>query len=247
LDTIANVANEDMRPYVRDLLGAFLFSGDDVQKKVKVLSGGERARLSIARLLLEPTNFLVMDEPTNHLDISSKEILKDALTSFSGALILVSHDRDFLQGITEKTIEFTDEGTKEYLGDIDYYLDKRNIVDITEIDLEKVPKGNTSDSTKDKSDSQQRRIRLKELEKEKRRIEREIEETEKNISIFESKMLELDTSFSNPEIYNDSEKIAQLKLDYNNLESNLQISMDKWTELSIELEETIEEISIHQT
>ncbi len=247
LDTIANVANEEMRPYVRDLLGAFLFSGDDVQKKVKVLSGGERARLSIARLLLEPTNFLVMDEPTNHLDISSKEILKDALTSFSGALILVSHDRDFLQGITEKTIEFTEDGTKEYLGDIDYYLDKRNMVDISEIDLEKVPKGNTVDVTKDKSDSQQRRIRLKELEKDKRRIEREIKETEENIAGYETRMKELDESFSVPEIYNDADKIAQLKVEYNDLENNLQVSMDKWTELSIELEETIEEISIHQT
>jgi ATP-binding cassette subfamily F protein 3 len=188
-----------------------------------------------------------MDEPTNHLDISSKEILKDALTSFSGALILVSHDRDFLQGITEKTIEFTDDGTKEYLGDIDYYLDKRNIVDISEIDLEKVPKGYANDGTKDKSDSQQRRIRLKELEKEKRRIEREIEETESNISNFEAKMRDLDECFSDPEIYNDSEKIAQLKFEYKDLENKLQLSMDKWTELSIELEETLEEISIHQT
>lgn len=247
LDTIANVANEDMRPYVRDLLGAFLFSGDDVQKKVKVLSGGERARLSIARLLLEPTNFLVMDEPTNHLDISSKEILKDALLSFSGALILVSHDRDFLQGITEKTIEFTVEGTKEYLGDIDYYLDKRNIEDISEIDLEKVPKGNNEEVVKEKSDSQQRRIRLKELEKEKRRIEREITETEKNIEDSENRLKELDESFSEPDIYNDNELIGKLKIEYSNIESIITESMDNWTNLSVELESTIAEITIHQT
>ena len=247
LDTIANIANEDMRPYVRDLLGAFLFSGDDVQKKVKVLSGGERARLSIARLLLEPTNFLVMDEPTNHLDISSKEILKDALLSFTGALILVSHDRDFLQGITEKTIEFTDEGTKEYLGDIDYYLDKRNIKDISEIELEKVPKGSSLDVGKEKSDSQQRRIRLKELEKEKRRVEREISETEKNINSSETRLKELDLSFSNPEVYNNSELIAELKVEYNGIEISISSSMNKWTNLSVELEEISEEITSHQT
>lgn len=247
LDTIANVANEDMRPYVRDLLGAFLFSGDDVQKKVKVLSGGERARLSIARLLLEPTNFLVMDEPTNHLDISSKEILKDALKSFSGALILVSHDRDFLQGITDRTIEFTEQGTKEYLGDIDYYLDKREFSDITEIDLEKVPKNNNDSYEKEKSDSQQKRLKLKELEKNKRKIEREISETENNISDYEEKMNDLDEGFSNPDIYNDPERVSNLKIEYSQLETKLNESMEKWTELNTKLDETLSEISIHQT
>ncbi|MCB0702216.1 MAG: ABC-F family ATP-binding cassette domain-containing protein [Candidatus Kapaibacterium sp.] len=247
LDTIANVANEDIRPYVRDLLGAFLFSGDDVQKKVKVLSGGERARLSIARLLLEPTNFLVMDEPTNHLDISSKEILKDALKSFSGALILVSHDRDFLQGITDRTIEFTEQGTKEYLGDIDYYLDKREFSDITEIDLEKVPKNNNDCYEKEKSDSQQKRLKLKELEKTKRKIEREISETENNISDFEEKMNDLDEGFSNPDIYNDPERVSNLKIEYSQLETKLNESMEKWTELNTKLDETLSEISIHQT
>lgn len=247
LDTIANVANEDMRPYVRDLLGAFLFSGDDVQKKVKVLSGGERARLSIARLLLEPTNFLVMDEPTNHLDISSKEILKDALLSFSGALILVSHDRDFLQGITERTIEFSEEGTKEYLGDIDYYLDKRKFGDISEIDLQKVPKSNSTEIVKDKSDSQQRRIRLKELEKDKRRIEREITETEENISKSELRIEELDSSFSDPEVFNNPDAITSLKQEYSDLERKLSEYLDKWTELNLELESTQEELINHQT
>lgn len=247
LDTIANVANEDMRPYVRDLLGAFLFSGDDVQKKVKVLSGGERARLSIARLLLEPTNFLVMDEPTNHLDISSKEILKDALKSFSGALILVSHDRDFLQGITDRTIEFTEQGTKEYLGDIDYYLDKREFSDITEINLEKVPKNNNDSYEKEKSDSQQKRLKLKELEKNKRKIEREISETENKISDFEEKMNDLDEGFSNPDIYNDPERVSNLKIEYSQLETSLNESIEKWTELNTKLDETLSEISIHQT
>lgn len=244
LDTIANVANEDMRPYVRDLLGAFLFSGDDVLKKVRVLSGGERARLSIARLLLEPTNFLVMDEPTNHLDISSKEILKDALLSFTGALILVSHDRDFLQGITEKTIEFTDEGTKEYLGDIDYYLEKRNIEDISEIDLEKVPKGNNYNS-KEVSDSQNRRIRLKELEKDKRKLEREIEVSEKNISKYEKRKTELDKEFAIPEIYNEPEKINKLREEYSNLEKKLNAELEKWSNHNNDLESVIEEITTH--
>ena len=246
LDTIANVANEEMRPYVRDLLGAFLFSGDDVQKKVKVLSGGERARLSIARLLLEPTNFLVMDEPTNHLDISSKEILKDALLSFKGALILVSHDRDFLQGITEKTIEFTENGTKEYLGDIDYYLDKRNIEDISEIDLEHVPKSNNENSSNSISNSQQRRQLLKELEKSRKQIERKISEIEESISILEVRKSELDEIFADPKFYEDPANVSDLKTEYSQLDSQIADYMENWGTLNEEYEKINEEIISHQ-
>jgi ATP-binding cassette subfamily F protein 3 len=234
-----------MRPFVRDLLGAFLFSGDDVLKKVKVLSGGERARLSIARLLLEPTNFLVMDEPTNHLDISSKEILKDALLNYTGALILVSHDRDFLQGITEKTIEFTEDGTMEYLGDIDYYLEKRKINDISEIDLEKVPKGNNIDGAKEQSNSQNRRAILKELERDKRKLDKEIDLAEQNIAKLEERKDALDAEFANPEIYDNPEKIATARKEYEELEANILIELDKWSEYSHKLENIMEQIATH--
>ena len=126
-ETIDDVAMGDMRLKIRAILGAFLFSNDDMDKKVAVLSGGEKSRLVIAKLLLEPYNVLILDEPTNHLDMRSKDVLKTALLHYDGTLIVVSHDRDFLQGLTDKVIEVRDGGIKEYIGDIQYYLEKRNM------------------------------------------------------------------------------------------------------------------------
>ncbi len=138
-ETMINAADEKTRSKVRDMLGSFLFRGDDVDKKVKVLSGGERNRLALCKLLLQPFNVLVMDEPTNHLDIKSKNVLKSALENFEGTLLLVSHDRDFLQGLTNKVYEFKDRKIKEYLGDIDYYLGERKALDMREIEKSEAP------------------------------------------------------------------------------------------------------------
>lgn len=132
LDTMIDAANEKNRSRVRDILGSFLFRGDEVEKFVRVLSGGERNRLALAKLLLQPFNVLVMDEPTNHLDIKSKNVLKDALKNFGGTLLLVSHDRDFLQGLTNKVYEFKDHHIKEYLGDVNYFLEQRNLQNLRE-------------------------------------------------------------------------------------------------------------------
>src|SRR5690554_4027716 len=132
LDTMIDAANETNRSKVRDILGSFLFRGEEAEKYVRVLSGGERNRLALAKLLLQPFNVLVMDEPTNHLDIKSKNVLKDALKRFEGTLLLVSHDRDFLQGLTNKVYEFKDHHIKEYLGDIDYFLEQRNLQNLRE-------------------------------------------------------------------------------------------------------------------
>jgi ATP-binding cassette subfamily F protein 3 len=134
LDTMIDAANETNRSKVRDILGSFLFGGDEVDKFVKVLSGGERNRLALAKLLLQPLNVLVMDEPTNHLDIKSKNVLKQALQQFEGTLLLVSHDRDFLQGLTHKVYEFKDAKIREYLGDIQFYLDQRAAQDFRAIE-----------------------------------------------------------------------------------------------------------------
>ena len=138
LQTMEDSATEKNRSKVRDILGSFLFRGSEVDKYVKVLSGGERNRLALAKLLLLPFNVLIMDEPTNHLDIKSKNVLKEALKRFEGTLILISHDRDFLQDLSEIVYEFKDKNIKEYIGDIDYYLDKRNIGDIREIEMKKI-------------------------------------------------------------------------------------------------------------
>ncbi|MBU2525653.1 MAG: ABC-F family ATP-binding cassette domain-containing protein [Bacteroidetes bacterium] len=134
LETMENAANDTNRSKVRDMLGSFLFRGDDVHKKVKVLSGGERNRLALCKMLLQPINVLVMDEPTNHLDIKSKNILKQALHHFDGTLILISHDRDFLQGLTNKVYEFKNHTIKEYLGDIQFFLDQRKVDDFRAIE-----------------------------------------------------------------------------------------------------------------
>jgi len=140
LDTMIDAANESNRIKVRDILGSFLFRGDEVEKYVRVLSGGERNRLALAKLMLQPLNVLVMDEPTNHLDIKSKNVLKEALKKFEGTLILVSHDRDFLQGLSNIVYEFKDQKIKEYLGDIDYYLEQRNVENLREVERRTVVK-----------------------------------------------------------------------------------------------------------
>lgn len=148
LDTMIDAANMSNRSRVRDILGSFLFRGDEVEKFVRVLSGGERNRLALAKLMLQPFNVLVMDEPTNHLDIQSKNVLKEALDRFEGTLVLVSHDRDFLQGLTNKVYEFKDHQIKEYLGDINYFLEQRNLQNLREAEKKTViaqkPKENRS-------------------------------------------------------------------------------------------------------
>lgn len=137
LDTMFHAADDTNRMKIRDILGSFLFRGDDVDKKVKVLSGGERNRLALAKMLLSDFNVLVMDEPTNHLDIKSKNVLKKALQQFEGTLIIVSHDRDFLQGLTDKVYEFKNKNIKEYLGDIDFYLEQRAVANFREMEQQK--------------------------------------------------------------------------------------------------------------
>lgn len=178
LDTMIDAANETNRTKVRDILGSFLFRGDDVEKYVRVLSGGERNRLALAKLMLQPFNVLVMDEPTNHLDIKSKNVLKEALKKFEGTLILVSHDRDFLQGLANKVYEFKDQKIKEYLGDIDFYLDQRNVDNLREVEKRTVVKDTSKASNKQSYEDQKK---LKSLQNKLSNIEAKISALEKEI------------------------------------------------------------------
>ena len=178
LDTMIDAANETNRSRVRDILGAFLFRGEEVDKYVRVLSGGERNRLALAKLLLQPFNVLVMDEPTNHLDIKSKNVLKEALKKFQGTLILVSHDRDFLQGLTDTVYEFKDQKLKKYLGNIDYYLEQRNVENLREVEKRQVIKQEPKESNKDTYESQKK---LKSLNNKLSNIESKINQLEKEI------------------------------------------------------------------
>ncbi|MEM5564148.1 ABC-F family ATP-binding cassette domain-containing protein [Psychroserpens sp. AS72] len=178
LDTMIDAANETNRSKVRDILGSFLFRGDEAEKYVRVLSGGERNRLALAKLMLQPLNMLVMDEPTNHLDIKSKNVLKEALKKFEGTLILVSHDRDFLQGLTNNVYEFKDQKIKEYLGDIDFYLEERNVENLREVEKRTVIKETPKETNKQ---SYQDQKKLKSLNNKLSNIESKINALEKDI------------------------------------------------------------------
>ena len=217
LQTMIDSANETNRSKVRDVLGSFLFKGDDVEKYVRVLSGGERNRLALAKLLLQPFNVLVMDEPTNHLDIKSKSVLKQALVKFDGTLILVSHDRDFLQDLTNKVYEFKSQNIKEYLGDIDFYLNQRKIEDFREIEK------------KDKVISVKKNKNIDSL------IERDLK---KKISNIESKIsrLENEISIIDKDLEEDYEKTISRDNFFSNYEkkkSDLDSLMKKWEKLSL--------------
>ena len=224
LQTMEDSATEKNRSKVRDILGSFLFRGKEVDKYVKVLSGGERNRLALAKLLLLPFNVLIMDEPTNHLDIKSKNVLKEALKRFEGTLILISHDRDFLQGLSEIVYEFKDKNIKEYIGDIDYYLDKRNIGDIREIERKE---NNVSPKKMDK-DSYKKMKKINSLNNKIKRVETDIIELEENI-----KKNNLDLE-QNPSDY-DEKFFEEYELRKNKLAS----SISKWEDLQKQLEKLL--------
>ena len=217
LQTMIDSANETNRSKVRDVLGSFLFKGDDVEKYVRVLSGGERNRLALAKLLLQPFNVLVMDEPTNHLDIKSKSVLKQALVKFDGTLILVSHDRDFLQNLTNKVYEFKSQKIKEYLGDIDYYLNQRKIEDFREI--EKKDKVISLKKNKNINNSKDRELkkRISNIESKISKLENEISVIDKDLENDYQKTISRNNFFSN----------------YEKKKSDLDLLMKKWEELSL--------------
>jgi ATP-binding cassette subfamily F protein 3 len=225
LDTMIDAANETNRRRVRDILGSFLFRGDDVDKKVKVLSGGERNRLALSKLLLQPFNVLVMDEPTNHLDIQSKNVLKAALQNFDGTLILVSHDRDFLDGLSEKVYEFRNHKLKEYLGDINYYLEQRSLDSLREAE-KKDPKEKIHKSTSGLKN---------ELQKKKRSIQNKISNTESKINAIEKQLAQWDVALA--ENYDETVSDATFFDNYQSKKEELKVSMQRWEKLQEELDQ----------
>ena len=187
LETMENAATDTNRSKVRDMLGSFLFRGDDVEKKVKVLSGGERNRLALCKLLLQPINVLVMDEPTNHLDIKSKNVLKAALQKYEGTLLLVSHDRDFLQGMSNIVYEFKDQKIKEYLGDINFFLEQRNLENMREVEKKDIakkeePKESNKVSYEDQKKSKSLQNRLSKIESQIKQLEIDIQNDDKALA-----------------------------------------------------------------
>ena len=228
LDTMIDAANEKNRSRVRDILGSFLFRGDEVDKYVRVLSGGERNRLALAKLLLQPFNVLVMDEPTNHLDIKSKNVLKDALKSFEGTLLLVSHDRDFLQGLTNKVYEFKDHHIKEYLGDIDYFLEQRNLQNLREAEKRTV----VSEVKEKRSAGEEY-----EIQKKLKSAKNKLSNVESSISSLEKEIATIDTDL----LINYEETIAKPHFfdKYQEKKKKLKKLMEEWEIL----QETLEALS----
>ena len=231
-ETIDNVAKGDIRLRINDILGAFMFGGEASDKKVKVLSGGERTRLAMIKLLLEPVNLLILDEPTNHLDLVSKEVLKEAIKAFDGTAIIVSHDREFLDGLVEKVYEFGEGKVREHLGGIYDFLQSKKIDSLTMLELSKnvsSPESEPVEKTENKLNYAER----KELQKQLNRIEKAIKETEKDIEKYETRVKELEEILLKPEHASDMGLINE----YTNITAQLEKANEKWLELSEEKEQ----------
>jgi len=244
-DTIDRVAVGDIRLKIRDILGAFMFGGEASDKKVKVLSGGERTRLAMIKLLLEPVNFLILDEPTNHLDMRSKDVLKDAIREFDGTVIVVSHDREFLDGLVTKVYEFGGGLVKEHLGGIYDFLQKKKIEHLNELNIDN-PTIKLSDSkTKSEAESKDAELRndtspssklsyeaQKELNKKQKKLEKQVVECETTIEETESAIAILEAKMATPEGASDMalyEKHQKLKQQLNDV-------VEEWERVSMELD-----------
>nr|WP_106781559.1 ABC-F family ATP-binding cassette domain-containing protein [Lysinibacillus timonensis] len=216
---------------IRTILGQFLFSGEDVKKPVNSLSGGEKARLALAKLMMQKSNLLVLDEPTNHLDLDSKEVLENALIDYPGTLLFVSHDRYFINRIATKVIELSSTGAFEYLGDFDYYLEKKQ-------ELEELAqmKATASRSTETNTTKSTTSLIDKETKKRERQIRRSIEQIEKDMADLEVKIKIFEEDLCNPDIYPDHEKVAQIQASLEDLKSNYEELELQWIELNEELE-----------
>ena len=214
LQIMEDAATDGNRARVRDMLGSFLFGGDAADKKAKVLSGGERNRLALCKLLLSPFNVLIMDEPTNHLDIASKNVLKEALRNFNGTLILVSHDRDFLQGLTSTVYGFKDKEIKEYLGDIDYFLEQHKIENLREAEKRTVVKVAKETSKKDSNQlSRDQEKELKKLNNKLSKIETEIADLEREIAKIDLELAENYEEVSSKPNFFEKYKAKKIQLD----------------------------------
>ena len=233
-ETIDDVATGDMRTRVRNLLGQFLFGGDTIDKKVKVLSGGEKSRLALAKLLLEPVNLLVLDEPTNHLDMQSKDILKSALLQYDGTLIVVSHDRDFLQGLTDKVWEFKNHMIKEHEGDVYNFLETRKLESLKQLEVKSVTSKQSEDATSlGKLDYERRKL----IEKEARKQRSLIEKQESLILKLEQKIADIDAILSNPEGHSQKVNSGELFKEYEDLKVDLEKAMQCWETMHSELDQ----------
>jgi ATP-binding cassette subfamily F protein 3 len=222
LETMEDSSPPEMRTKIRSILGAFLFSGSDAEKKVSVLSGGERARLALACLLLNPFNLLVLDEPTNHLDMLSKDVLKKALLEYDGTLIVVSHDREFLQGLTEKTLEFRDRKLFEYLGDVNFFLEKRDLQNMREVEKINVPVVEKIQTPVVSNE-------------EKKRLQKNVQQSERKIQEFEKEIAKMENEMASPGYFERTD-ISKLTDKYHSVKKQLEDTLELWENAVSEIE-----------
>ncbi len=235
-ETMLNAAPPEMRTRTRAILGAFMFSGDDATKKVSVLSGGERARLALACMMLQPFNLLVLDEPTNHLDMISKNVLKEAIMQFDGTIIIVSHDRDFLAGLTNRTIEFRDKKLHEYLGDINYFLEKRQLDNMREVEQKtksSEPFALSNEPSRNGTQPKAQSSKLNDVDKSK--FEKAIKVSERRIADLEKEIATMNKRMGESDFYM-SKDSAQYIAKYDKLKKELETEMERWEEVAAALE-----------
>ena len=233
-ETLDEVAVGEIRKRLRSILGSFLFSGEDVDKKVKVLSGGEKARLALCKLLLHPYNLLILDEPTNHLDIKAKEVLKGALQAFDGTLIVVSHDRDFLSGLTELVYEVTPNGLKQYIGDIKQFLHEKHATSIRAYESKKgetIPKTAASKPKTTASEQKETHQERKQRERDERKLKNQIKKYESRVQEKEQALKDMDAAMAKIDP-KDRQKLTELAYQYEAVQQELNDAFDKWTEAS---------------
>lgn len=230
-DTLDKIAVGDIRTKLRDILGAFLFRGEDVDKKVAVLSGGERARLAMAKLMLKPHNLLALDEPTNHMDLISKDILKQALINYDGTLVIVSHDRDFLDGLVDKVYEFKDGLVKEHIGGINDFLYRKKLQNLEEIE-KKAEVKSVSNSSGEKTESHLSYLEMKEREKAKKKLKVQVDKCEAEIAKLEKTIADIEAKLGE---ITDHMQISELTHKYQQAKTDLDTQMDLWAELSEQL------------
>jgi len=234
LQTIENAVTEHTKANVRTVLGSFLFSNDDVTKKVKVLSGGERARVALCKLLLEPYNLLVMDEPTNHLDITSKELLKKALMDYDGSLIVVSHDREFLQGLTQKVYEFKEKNIKEYYGDINTFLSEKDLDNFKQLEASQKDQ---KVSLKNKNIEQESYLDKKNKKKNINKLKNRISKLEKEITELSNALKSKDIDLSDPIKFKELSSDKEFFVFYDKQQNRLKLLEEEWANKTDELEE----------
>ena len=240
-DEVLKTAADKHIPRIREVLGVFLMSGDDVTKKIKVLSGGEKARVSLAKILLSPVNFLIMDEPTNHLDMPSVEALESALDKYKGTLLMISHDRYFLDKLVHRVAEVKDKHLEEYTGNYSYYLEKRNIESENRTQAKESPSRQISGrKTKDqkKAEAESRQA----VSKKRNRLQREVDSLERKINTLEAKKIEMEKSLVKPETYKDSSYSVALQKDYASVKKELEKSYKNWESFKLELEDLLNQL-----